>query len=883
MPSLVVVAALCLAVEPIECDVLVVGGGESGVAAAVQAARQGVRRIVLVNDCRWLGGQFTAEGLGAVDEWTKVREGRAPFPRSGMFLEIMDLVEADMTRKYGLPRPGNCFCAWTTCEPRDTERLFRRWIHAYLKAQGGPIELFEDLEPSRVIVEDQTVREVEFSPVDAVDASPTLRVRAASTIDASDWGDVVRLSGARYFTGPDPRSRFDEPSAPTDAQQVEPTETNPITYCLVLRESSTPTMIERPAGYDERRYWAATVATRTEFQSLGWPKEAMKPFAPAWRDTALPNGPYTDGPTVYHHRRLVDRRHLNLPEGTECVLVNWPLQDYPTNRYPQHVVEALEAIEVGASRKNLADMTPRQRRTVFHDAKLHALGLLHHLQTTVAERELKAAAGRPIVTFRDLRLTDEFGTADRLPLKPYVREGLRTEALDMLREQDVRDEDGVQAWARRMPVDGVFGFQFNIDFHPTKRIFLNDDPREAWTLVHTPFRNWSTDTDRSLVPLRCLVPKSRDGLIVAGKNLGVSSIVQSAVRLHGHGVLAGQAAGTLAAVCLERDRKPRGVAADLLLGREVQRRLLEPVDRVTNRRPPGVLLWPYQDLRPSDEHFAATNRAALSGLFVVRDGAPYFAADAEVDEAARAQAFDAARQLVDRLDGDASQVAGDPAVRAALDELRTATGRTSLRRRELVVALDRLLTAVQRFRRPDDALVAAPPASPLAPHPEGVKNEHPPGEVDLPELVPFIVPDPSVLPGVVVDESQATLEGEWQYSTHTPPYVGVGYLHDRKEGKGRKSATFRPDLPRAGRYEVRLAHCYNVRRAVNAPITIRHADGETALRVNMQEPAPHGRLFRTLGTFRFEVGRGGWVRIGNAGTDGKVVIADAVQWIPVAE
>jgi hypothetical protein len=178
--------------------------------------------------------------------------------------------------------------------------------------------------------------------------------------------------------------------------------------------------------------------------------------------------------------------------------------------------------------------------------------------------------------------------------------------------------------------------------------------------------------------------------------------------------------------------------------------------------------------------------------------------------------------------------------------------------------------------------LAAPPDAPkLSPHPDAVPNPHAPGDVDRPELVPFIVPDPASLPGIVVDETSATLVGRWEYSTHTPPYVGLGYLHDRKEGKGAKSVTFTPDLPHDGLYEVRLAHCYNARRATNTPVTIHHADGEATIRVNQQETPAHGRLFRTLGTFRFRAGRSGWVRISNEGTEaGKVAIADAVQWLP---
>lgn len=634
---LTLVAALCeecaAGVIERECDLLVVGGGESGVAAAVQAARLGVPRIVLVNDCHWLGGQFTAEGLGAVDEWTKYRDGRVPFPRSGLFLEIMQLIEGDMQRKYGTSRPGNCFCAWTTCEPRDTEKLFRKLVEPYLTRNGGSLEIVERMEPIRVRVESGAITAVEFERVGTDAERKGLVVRAGLTIDASDWGDVVRLSGAKYFSGPDLQDRFQEPSAPESFAEVGRSEINPITYNLVLRESMQPTIVPKPARYDERRYYATTIATREEFKSLGWPAAAMKPFAVAWRDTALPKGPYSESPTVYHHRRLVDRRHFSLPVGSERVLVNWPLQDYPTDRYPQHVVEALEQAEPGASQKNLAEMSPALRRIVFADAKLHSLGLLHHLQSVVAERDLAAAAGKPIVTFRDLELTDEFGTPDGLPLKPYVREALRTDCVTMLREQDVRDTDGVQCWAAKMSTDGVFGFQFNIDFHPTRRIFLNDDPTQTWTLVHTKHRNWSTDTDRSLMPLGSLIPRELDGLIVAGKSLGVSSIVQSAVRLHGHGMLAGQAAGALAFQARAEKRRPREIAKEASSVQRLQQSLLQPVDVVTKHSPPGVILWPYQDLAPGDPCFVAANVTAVRGIYHTNDGVPDFAPEHTVTDA----------------------------------------------------------------------------------------------------------------------------------------------------------------------------------------------------------------------------------------------------------
>ncbi len=174
------------------------------------------------------------------------------------------------------------------------------------------------------------------------------------------------------------------------------------------------------------------------------------------------------------------------------------------------------------------------------------------------------------------------------------------------------------------------------------------------------------------------------------------------------------------------------------------------------------------------------------------------------------------------------------------------------------------------------------PVLALEPHPEAVPNEHALGEVDRPENVSYIVADPASLPGLVVDETAAELTGEWQYSTHTPPYVGLGYLHDRKAGKGGKSVAFTPDLPKAGWYEVRLAHCHNVRRSTRTPVTVRHAGGATTLIVNQQQEAPVDRLWRPLGVFYFAAGRAGWVRVGSEGTEpDKVVIADAVQFLPV--
>ena len=171
----------------------------------------------------------------------------------------------------------------------------------------------------------------------------------------------------------------------------------------------------------------------------------------------------------------------------------------------------------------------------------------------------------------------------------------------------------------------------------------------------------------------------------------------------------------------------------------------------------------------------------------------------------------------------------------------------------------------------------------LLPHPNAVANTHDPGEVDRPELVRYIVPNQESLPGIVLDETQAVLEGSWQYSTHTPPYVGIGYLHDQSKGKGEKSVTYYPNVSKVGWFELRLSHCYNIRRATNTLVEVKHRSGIDRMRINQQQIPEHQKLFRTIGTFQFANNADQWIRISNEGTEGKYVIADAIQLLRVSD
>ncbi len=96
-------------------------------------------------------------------------------------------------------------------------------------------------------------------------------------------------------------------------------------------------------------------------------------------------------------------------------------------------------------------------------------------------------------------------------------------------------------------------------------------------------------------------------------------------------------------------------------------------------------------------------------------------------------------------------------------------------------------------------------------------------------------------------------------------------------GDGTCTATFAPELPKAGRYTVQawVGSDPNHDHAPEAPVTVVHADGEARLTIRLTE---NPGSWHSLGTFRFAAGRQAAVTLAN-GLAGNVV-ADAVKFVP---
>lgn len=143
-------------------------------------------------------------------------------------------------------------------------------------------------------------------------------------------------------------------------------------------------------------------------------------------------------------------------------------------------------------------------------------------------------------------------------------------------------------------------------------------------------------------------------------------------------------------------------------------------------------------------------------------------------------------------------------------------------------------------------------------------------------------PGLSELAGVIVDDAEAVLEGEWTDSQFQQPFVGEGYKHSGQPRKGTK-ATYTTSLPKDDEYEVRMVINHADSRSDRIPVVISHVDGETQLEISQKAVPPVDGVFTSLGRFRFSSDiPAKAVVLAEQAAPGYVII-DAIQFVPTAE
>ncbi|MCA9064278.1 MAG: DUF1553 domain-containing protein [Planctomycetaceae bacterium] len=138
------------------------------------------------------------------------------------------------------------------------------------------------------------------------------------------------------------------------------------------------------------------------------------------------------------------------------------------------------------------------------------------------------------------------------------------------------------------------------------------------------------------------------------------------------------------------------------------------------------------------------------------------------------------------------------------------------------------------------------------------------------------------LPGIVVDDDVAIFVGEWMNSSHSAPFVGVGYRHSNSPRTG-VTAEFRAIMPADGMYAIRMSHNSADSRSAKVPVSIRHSRGTAKVNVNQQRAANADGVFSSLGEYHFDAGEEAVVTIHADQASAGYVIVDAVQFIPLKE
>jgi hypothetical protein len=175
-------------------DVLVVGGGTGGTAAAIQAARSGAKTI-LVSEFPWLGGMLTSAGVSVPDGNELEAFGTGLW---GAFVR-----ELQQRQPEGLDHSWVSFFSF---DPRLGAQIFAQWVR-----ELPNLDWIVGQVPSAVLRQGDRITGVEFAD---------FTVTAQVTIDATELGDLLALAEIPYRWGWEWQAQWEEPSAPLAANPL---------------------------------------------------------------------------------------------------------------------------------------------------------------------------------------------------------------------------------------------------------------------------------------------------------------------------------------------------------------------------------------------------------------------------------------------------------------------------------------------------------------------------------------------------------------------------------------------------------------------------------------------------------------------------------------
>ncbi|AKD05372.1 FAD-dependent oxidoreductase [Pontibacter korlensis] len=517
--------------EKLTADIVIVGGGLGGVAAAMAALRNS-QTVVLTEETDWIGGQLTSQGVppdehrwiethGATQLYRDFRNGIRDYYRRNYPL-------TEQAKQNPLLNPGDGAVSRLCHEPRVALAVLQDMLAPYISS--GKLVLLlrhkvSDAQVSGNKVGSVTVRDLQ--------SGKHKTLLAPYFVDATELGDLLPLTGTEFVTGTESKKETRELHAPDKAN---PDSNQAFTMCFAMDYvPGANHVIDKPEDYD---FWVNHVPELN-------PAWAGKLLALHYSDPRTlkpknlgfhPEGHKTgDMLNLWNYRKIINKE--NFKEGVyagDITIVNWPQNDYMLGNL------------IGASEKEF-DKHVRS-------AKQLSLSLLYWLQTEAPRPD--GGKGWPGLRLRK----DIMGTEDGLAKYPYVREARRIKAVFTVLEEHVGKENRAKV-AKRTEREKAASFYdsvgtgyYHIDLHPTS------DKVNYVDFASLPFQ----------IPLGALLPVRMENLLPANKNIGTTHITNGCFRLHPVEWNIGESVGMLVKFARSKSVIPRKVREDKALLAEFQ-------------------------------------------------------------------------------------------------------------------------------------------------------------------------------------------------------------------------------------------------------------------------------------------------------------------------
>lgn len=502
----------------LKADVVVIGGGTGGCAAALAAAKAGMR-VIMTEETDWIGGQLTqqavppdehgwVEKFGVTATYRAFRDGvrdyyRAWYPLTGA------------AYRNDLLNPGACTVSRLCHEPRVALAVLHGMLAPHISA--GRLQILHNTVATAAQVQNDAIQAVE---VLHQPSGTRYELEGAYFIDGTELGDLLPLTGTEYVTGAESRDDTGEPHA---AETAQPQNMQSMTWCFAMDyvpdEDHT---IDKPANYEQWRNYIPDLNPPWTGRLLSMVNTHPITLEPRTFDFDPRPGATTERFNLWTYRRLIAPHLFEAgARSSDISLVNWPQNDYMAG--------------------NIFDVSDAEAARHRQGAMDISYALLYWLQTEIPRADGKA--GWPGLRLRH----DVADTVHGLAKRPYIREARRIRAQFTVTEQHVGLEARMEATGlsaddvRTASFDDSVGIgSYRIDLHPSTG---GDNYIDIPSL---PFE----------IPLGALIPQRMKNLLPACKNLGVTHITNGCYRLHPVEWNIGEAAGLTAAFCVKQGEPP---------------------------------------------------------------------------------------------------------------------------------------------------------------------------------------------------------------------------------------------------------------------------------------------------------------------------------------